>query len=152
MSVLSEPDRAEQLCRVSADPMFTVSYHLPSVQSPRVVGARPRLTSRVVYNTGKMGLVSCCGAMCLGHESSGLIVRLGANVAAKAVAADKASDALANRKADKATAQSVVGKRIGDKVTLEPGVTCRMCHDCRGGQYQVGRSRAMAMAMACLRV
>ncbi|GFZ44046.1 Xylitol dehydrogenase A [Saitozyma sp. JCM 24511] len=112
-----------------------------------VVTARPPLTSRVVYNTGKMGLVSCCGAMCLGHESSGLIIRLGANVAAKAVAADKASDALANGKADKATAQSVVGKRalrLGDKVTLEPGVTCRMCHDCRGGQYQICEHMAFA--------
>nr|XP_019010898.1 chlorophyll synthesis pathway protein BchC [Kwoniella pini CBS 10737]OCF49679.1 chlorophyll synthesis pathway protein BchC [Kwoniella pini CBS 10737] len=61
------------------------------------------------YNTGAMGLVKLQEPMCLGHESSGIIVQL-------------------------------VGKgtiQLGDKVALEPGVTCRMCTDCRGGCYQI---------------
>ncbi|OCF74716.1 chlorophyll synthesis pathway protein BchC [Kwoniella mangroviensis CBS 8886] len=55
------------------------------------------------YNTGAMGLVALEEPMCLGHESAGII--------------------------------NVVGKgalQLGDKVALEPGVTCRMCTDCRG--------------------
>lgn len=83
------------------------------------------------------GLVSCLGPMCLGHESSGIIVRLGANVAAKAEAATQAAKKL---DLDGGEARQVVGKRaldIGMNVTMEPGVTCRMCVDCRGGQYQV---------------
>ncbi|KAK6910170.1 chlorophyll synthesis pathway protein BchC [Kwoniella mangroviensis CBS 8507] len=61
------------------------------------------------YNTGAMGLVALEEPMCLGHESAGIIVQLGSN--------------------------NVVGKgalQLGDKVALEPGVTCRMCTDCRG--------------------
>ncbi|WVQ99327.1 chlorophyll synthesis pathway protein BchC [Kwoniella sp. CBS 9459] len=66
------------------------------------------------YNTGAMGLVALQEPMCLGHESSGILVQLGSN--------------------------AVVGKgalQLGDKVALEPGVTCRMCTDCRGGCYQI---------------
>ncbi|WVW83832.1 chlorophyll synthesis pathway protein BchC [Kwoniella bestiolae CBS 10118] len=66
------------------------------------------------YNTGAMGLVALEEPMCLGHESAGIIVQLGSN--------------------------NVVGKgalQLGDKVALEPGVTCRMCTDCRGGCYQI---------------
>ncbi|WWD02905.1 chlorophyll synthesis pathway protein BchC [Kwoniella europaea PYCC6329] len=61
------------------------------------------------YNTGAMGLVALEEPMCLGHESAGIIVQLGSN--------------------------NVVYKgalQLGDKVALEPGVTCRMCTDCRG--------------------
>jgi D-xylulose reductase len=41
---------------------------------------------------------------------------------------------------DRAKAQNVVGNaalHVGDRVTLEPGTTCRMCTDCRSGRYQV---------------
>ena len=78
--------------------------------------------------------------MCLGHESSGYVVRLGANVAAQSAAAEKAASELSNGDHTKEEAKQVVGKRalnIGDKVTMEPGSTCRMCSDCRGGQYNV---------------
>jgi D-xylulose reductase len=34
---------------------------------------------------------------------------------------------------------------IGDRVTLEPGTTCRMCTDCRMGRYQVGQSQVKLM-------
>ncbi|BEJ11879.1 hypothetical protein CspHIS471_0203390 [Cutaneotrichosporon sp. HIS471] len=70
------------------------------------------------YNSGRLGLVSCCGAMALGHESAGEIVQLGANLAA---AAESNKPIF----------------RVGDRVTLEPGTTCRMCSDCRTGQYQI---------------
>lgn len=96
----------------------------------------PSLTP--VYNTGKMGLVSCAGSMCLGHESSGVIARLGSNLAALARKAEQAEKEQGSEK----QAQAVVGQgvlKVGTRVTLEPGVTCRMCHDCRGGQYQVSR-------------
>ncbi len=76
-----------------------------------------------VYNSGKLGLVSCCGAMALGHESAGEIVQLGANLAAKAAKADSTAGGHTFR--------------IGDRVTLEPGTTCRMCADCRTGNYQI---------------
>lgn len=73
-----------------------------------------------------MGLVSCCSAMCLGHESAGDIVRLGANLAKKAATANGHSDA-----------NSANTLHVGDRVALEPGTTCRMCDDCRRGQYQI---------------
>jgi len=80
--------------------------------------------------------------MCLGHESSGVIVQLGSNVAAQAAQAAEAAKKLASTN-DKSVGQTkgVVGKRalqLGDNVTMEPGVTCRMCTDCRSGRYQVG--------------
>ena len=87
-----------------------------------------------------MGLVSCSGAMCLGHESSGLIVQLGQNVAAAASTADKRAEELTKLCGDREKAQNVVGNaalHVGDRVTLEPGTTCRMCTDCRNGRYQV---------------
>ena len=80
--------------------------------------------------------------MCLGHESSGIIVQLGSNLAVKARAAAKAEQELKDRQGEP---EALVGEgvlKVGTRVTLEPGVTCRMCHDCRGGQYQVsGRFR-----------
>lgn len=91
----------------------------------------------LVYNTGKMGLVSCCGAMCLGHESAGVIVQLGSNLAAQARRAAETEAKLAS--SDKQP-EAVVGQgvlKLGTRVTLEPGVTCRMCSDCRGGRYNV---------------
>ena len=81
--------------------------------------------------------------MCLGHESSGIIVRLGFNVASKASEAEKSASLLsANDHVDKPVAKAVVGRRafnVGDRVTLEPGTSCRMCADCIRGQYQVCR-------------
>lgn len=87
-----------------------------------------------------MGLVKCSSAMCLGHESSGIIVQLGRNVAASAATADQRAAELAKLCGDREKAQNVVGNaalHLGDRVTLEPGTTCRMCTDCRSGRYQV---------------
>jgi D-xylulose reductase len=80
------------------------------------------------YNTGKMGLVSCCGSMCLGHESAGVIVQLGSALAKRAEAATVANGS--------APAGAHV-LQLGDRVALEPGTTCRMCSDCRTGNYQI---------------
>ncbi|ORY34084.1 hypothetical protein BCR39DRAFT_592646 [Naematelia encephala] len=100
------------------------------------------------YNTGRMGLVSCNSPMCLGHESSGIIVQLGANVAAQAEAANQKASSLAkSQNGDKESVKQVVGKRaleVGTRVTLEPGVTCRMCVDCKAGQYQICQHMAFA--------
>ena len=76
--------------------------------------------------------------MCLGHESAGIIVQLGANLAAKASDVEKTAQSTTD--GGRAKAQAVVGKpalMLGDKVALEPGTTCRMCDDCRGGHYNV---------------
>lgn len=94
-----------------------------------------------VYNHAKMGLINVTSSMCLGHESSGVLVRLGSNVATQAAAADAIASEMSRANGQtKETSRQVVGKRalrLGDKVTVEPGVTCRMCVDCRSGQYQV---------------
>lgn len=102
----------------------------------------------LVYNTGRMGLVSCQGPMCLGHESSGIVVRLGSNLASQASKANEAA-----QKLGQGEAQAVVGKgilKLGTRVTMEPGVTCRMCHDCRGGQYQVSASQSKDLLVTWL--
>jgi len=90
-----------------------------------------------------LGLMEAKSPMCLGHESSGYVARLGANVAAKAAEAEKFAAELAKASGGKGSAKSVVRQRvfnIGDKVTLEPSQTCRMCSDCINGQYQVSRA------------
>jgi len=51
--------------------------------------------------------------MCLGHESSGVIVKLG-------------PDVTKTRKLE-----------LGQRVALEPGVVCRVCEFCKAGQYEV---------------
>ena len=87
-----------------------------------------------------MGLVSCCGPMCLGHESAGIIVQLGSNLTSQAEALKESQKAVGG---DRGKANAVTGKptlMLGDKVALEPGVTCRMCPDCRGGRYNVSRA------------
>ncbi|KAL7411916.1 chaperonin 10-like protein [Mrakia frigida] len=48
--------------------------------------------------------------MVLGHESSGIIVRVGA---------------------------SVKTHKLGDRVSLEPGVSCRTCPACKSGHYEL---------------
>lgn len=46
--------------------------------------------------------------MILGHESSGIITDIGSNV--KDV-------------------------KVGDRVAMEPGESCRLCHECKHGSY-----------------
>ncbi|WVO16212.1 chlorophyll synthesis pathway protein BchC [Cryptococcus depauperatus] len=89
------------------------------------------------YNTGRMGLATCSESMCLGHESAGVIVQLGSNVAQQTA---RAGEIAAARGLAEESNKGTLANRpltIGDKVALEPGVTCRMCVDCRRGQYQI---------------
>ncbi|WVQ72436.1 hypothetical protein IAR50_001988 [Cryptococcus sp. DSM 104548] len=89
------------------------------------------------YNTGSMGACKLDGSMCLGHESSGIVVQLGANIAEQA---SRSNDVAASRGiAEESNKGPIAGRplRLGDKVALEPGVTCRMCVDCKSGQYQI---------------
>ncbi|KAF8621685.1 hypothetical protein AX15_007698 [Amanita polypyramis BW_CC] len=48
--------------------------------------------------------------MVLGHESAGIISKIGS---------------------------SVKHLRVGDRVAVEPGATCRVCDSCKGGQYEL---------------
>lgn len=57
--------------------------------------------------------------MCLGHESSGVIAKLGPDVEKLAVGARKLT--------------------VGQRVALEPGVVCRTCEFCKAGQYEVSQ-------------
>lgn len=52
--------------------------------------------------------------MCLGHESSGVVVKLGPNV------------------------REDLGVKVGTRVAMEPGVCCRSCTNCKAGLYEVG--------------
>lgn len=61
---------------------------------------------------GRIGDAIVTRPMCLGHESSGIVVRLGA----------KASGA---------------GVKLGDRVAVEPDRVCRVCTQCRNGHYDV---------------
>ncbi|ODN79716.1 chlorophyll synthesis pathway protein BchC [Cryptococcus amylolentus CBS 6039] len=51
--------------------------------------------------------------MCLGHESSGVVVKLGPDV------------------------KPIHGLQEGSRVALEPGACCRSCADCKAGQYEL---------------
>jgi len=62
---------------------------------------------------GKIGSFILQEPMCLGHESSGVIVKLG-------------PDVTKTRKLE-----------LGQRVALEPGVVCRVCEFCKAGQYEV---------------
>jgi threonine dehydrogenase-like Zn-dependent dehydrogenase len=55
--------------------------------------------------------------MCLGHESAGTVVQVGA---------------------------AVTGLKVGDRVALEPGVGCGTCDLCREGRYEVSPSQSAA--------
>ncbi|GMK57242.1 hypothetical protein CspeluHIS016_0400760 [Cutaneotrichosporon spelunceum] len=59
---------------------------------------------------GRIGSFVVKEPMCLGHESSGKVVKLG----------------------PKAT-----GLKVGQRVALEPGMGCRTCDLCKGGLYEL---------------
>lgn len=62
------------------------------------------------YEQGRIGHFVVDAPLVLGHEASGVVVRLGAQV-----------DRLA----------------VGQRVALEPGVPCLQCHQCRSGRYNL---------------
>jgi len=59
---------------------------------------------------GRIGDFVVKNPMVLGHESSGLVSKVGAKVTTH---------------------------KVGDRVALEPGAPCLGCEDCRSGRYQV---------------
>nr|BAK04516.1 predicted protein [Hordeum vulgare subsp. vulgare] len=62
------------------------------------------------HEHGKIGDFVVNDPMCLGHESSGRVVQVGAQVKTH---------------------------KIGDRVALEPGVSCRVCEVCKRGLYHL---------------
>ncbi|WWD17531.1 chlorophyll synthesis pathway protein BchC [Kwoniella shandongensis] len=62
---------------------------------------------------GKIGSFVLKEPMCLGHESSGIVVKLGPDV------------------------KSDFGLEVGSRVALEPGMCCRTCESCKKGQYEL---------------
>lgn len=62
------------------------------------------------YETGRIGSYIVQPPFMLGHESGGIVVKLG---------------------------QNVKHLKVGDKVALEPGKTCGHCHFCREGKYNL---------------
>jgi L-iditol 2-dehydrogenase len=62
------------------------------------------------WTHGRIGNFIVNAPMVLGHESSGQVVEVGSNVK---------------------------GLQKGDRVTMEPGVPCRMCRFCKEGRYNL---------------
>ncbi|KAI0719616.1 chaperonin 10-like protein [Cerioporus squamosus] len=59
---------------------------------------------------GHIGHVAVKQPMVLGHESAGIVHKIGKNVK---------------------------NLREGDRVAMEPGPTCRVCEDCKRGRYEI---------------
>ncbi|KIR67157.1 chlorophyll synthesis pathway protein BchC [Cryptococcus bacillisporus CA1873] len=62
---------------------------------------------------GRIGSFVLEEPMCLGHESSGVVVKLGPNV------------------------REDLGVKVGTRVAMEPGVCCRSCANCKAGLYEL---------------
>lgn len=65
------------------------------------------------YEHGRIGSFIVSKPLILGHESAGVIVAVG---------------------------EGVSQQRIGQRVTIEPGVPCRVCRECRHGRYNLCRN------------
>ncbi|KAL7419078.1 hypothetical protein Q5752_005914 [Cryptotrichosporon argae] len=61
---------------------------------------------------GAIGSFVVRDPMCLGHESAGVVVKLGPKAAGS-------------------------GLKVGDRVALEPGMGCRTCPQCKAGLYEL---------------
>lgn len=62
------------------------------------------------YEHGRIGSFIVKSPIILGHESSGVIVELGSEV---------------------------TKHRVGERVAIEPGQPCGVCHECRSGRYNL---------------
>ncbi|XP_060559810.1 sorbitol dehydrogenase-like [Ruditapes philippinarum] len=62
------------------------------------------------WQTGKCGRFTVEAPMVMGHEAAGTVVKVGPGV------------------------QSL---KVGDRVAIEPGVPCRICHLCKTGRYNL---------------
>uniref|UniRef100_A0A183E3K0 Sorbitol dehydrogenase n=1 Tax=Gongylonema pulchrum TaxID=637853 RepID=A0A183E3K0_9BILA len=67
------------------------------------------------YRNGSIGGIKIDKPFVLGHEGAGIIVELG---------------------------RSVKDFKVGDRVALEPGVSCRKCHYCKSGRYHLCQNQA----------
>lgn len=59
---------------------------------------------------GRIGDFICKGPMIIGHEASGVVRKLG---------------------------KTVTNLAVGDRVAIEPGVSCRLCDFCKSGKYNL---------------
>jgi len=64
------------------------------------------------WTHGRIGHFIVTGPMVLGHESAGIVIKCG---------------------------KKVKNLKVGDRVAVEPGVPCRMCDDCKRGEYNLCR-------------
>ncbi|KAI9857268.1 MAG: hypothetical protein M1830_006380 [Pleopsidium flavum] len=69
------------------------------------------------WTTGAIGKFIVKDPMVLGHESSGIISKIGSEV---------------------------TSVKVGDRVALEPGVPCRRCERCKEGKYNLCKHMAFA--------
>ncbi|CAG2069262.1 unnamed protein product, partial [Timema podura] len=59
---------------------------------------------------GKIGKFIVNQPMIMGHESSGVVAKLG---------------------------KTVTNLKVGDRVAIEPGIPCRVCNFCKEGRYNL---------------
>ncbi|PYI16778.1 putative D-xylulose reductase A [Aspergillus japonicus CBS 114.51] len=95
---------------------------VPELKGPHDVLVNVKFTgicgSDVHYwEHGSIGQFVVKDPMVLGHESSGIVRRVGS---------------------------AVTGLKVGDRVALEPGVPCRRCEPCKSGKYNLCEKMAFA--------
>ncbi|KAL4917058.1 chaperonin 10-like protein [Aspergillus aurantiobrunneus] len=95
---------------------------VPELKSPHDVIVNVKYTgicgSDVHYwDHGAIGQFVLKGPMVLGHESSGVITKVGS---------------------------AVLGLEVGDHVAMEPGIPCRRCEPCKAGKYNLCEKMAFA--------
>ncbi|KAH1366036.1 hypothetical protein KXV22_007384 [Aspergillus fumigatus] len=95
---------------------------IPELKDPHDVLVNVKFTgicgSDVHYwEHGSIGQFVVKGPMVLGHESSGVISKVGS---------------------------AVTGLKVGDRVAMEPGIPCRRCEPCKAGKYNLCEKMAFA--------
>ncbi|KAL8284140.1 hypothetical protein RQP46_004889 [Phenoliferia psychrophenolica] len=86
---------------------------IPTECAPGDVIVAPKATGLCGSDThyllhGRIGDFVCKDPMCLGHESAGVVVKIGS---------------------------AVKSLKEGDRVAMEPGESCRVCESCKTGHY-----------------
>ncbi|KAH0342008.1 GroES-like protein, partial [Aureobasidium melanogenum] len=99
-----------------------VDRPMPVIQSPHDVLLEVNYTgicgSEIHYWTrGRIGPFIVREPMVLGHESSGTVVKVG---------------------------KAVTTLKVGDRVSMEPGIHCRRCSACKNGTYNLCKDMAFA--------
>src|SRR5699024_12625286 len=60
------------------------------------------------YEKGKIGNKKIDKPLIQGHEAAGIVIEIGENV---------------------------LDLKLGDRVAVEPGISCRICEECKSGRY-----------------